>query len=228
MKHVAVIFMAGILAAGPAGAQSMADEKFTDEDFAQFFGLIENGKITREKMNARCENEVVGFTFAGKDLVHEGGLQRVDYNVTGMTASVDGRVLRSRHYNATFGEWTGAVFKPLCPGMWAISVDFATADLPGRKDGLRLHLYVRRADEDRPGMSVLQTAAVGGGSSGHLSIALPLRTGDEVSTWTEGIGAKSRRALEGVTFTAYKVGHLGKYIEEFDVDAWNADLLALK
>ena len=218
-----------------AAAQSFADEEFTDDDFAQFFGLIVDGKITKEKMNKRCEKEIVGFTFTGKDLLHDGDLARVDYNETGLKASVDGRTLRSRHFNATFGEWTGAVFKPLCPGMWVISVDFSTA--PGSADveekmadDVRLHLYVRRGEEDRPGTSVMQSRTAGEGlrGNGHLTIALPLHTGDEVSTYSEAIGTSRKRVLERVTFTAYKTGHLEKYVKDFDVDAWNADLEALR
>ena len=222
--------------ASGAVAQSLADEEFTDEDFAQFFGLIVDGKITKEKMNQRCEKEISGFTFTGKDLVHDGGLARVNYNETGLKASVDGRTLRSRHFNATFGEWTGAVFKPLCPGMWVISVDFSTAPGPAgvedeeMADDVRLHLYVRRGDEDRPGTSVLQTRTAGEGrrGNGHMTIALPLRTGDEVSTYSEAIGPSQKRIIERVAFTAYKIGHLEKYVKDFDVEAWNTDLEALR
>jgi len=239
MKSVdAGALLLSLCAIGAACAQDLAGEEFTDEDFAQFFGLIEDGKITREKMNARCEKEVVGFTFAGAELLHEGGPQRIEYNLTGMNGSVDGRALRSRHYNATFGEWTGAVFKPLCPGMWVVTVDFqvggteAGAVESPATTGVRLHVYVRTAGEERPGRSVLRSADVRSGYGGHLTIALPLRSGDEVSTWSEAVvasaDAPSRRTLERVTFTAYKIGHLAKYVEEFDVDAWNAELEALK
>ena len=225
----------GIFIGSVANPQSFADEEFTDEDFAQFFGLIVDGKITAEKMNKRCAKEVVGFTFAGKDLIHDGDLARVEYNETGLKASVDGRTLRSRHFNATFGEWTGAVFKPLCPGLWVISVDFSTApntvdDDQDAADDVLMHLYVRRGDEERPGTSVLQARTAGEGQrgNGHMTIALPLHTGDEVSTYSEAIGASQKRVLERVTFTGYKTGHLEKYVKEFDVDAWNAELEALQ
>ena len=225
----------GIAIGSAAHAQSFADEEFTDEDFAQFFGLIVDGKISAEKMNKRCAKEVVGFTFAGKDLFHDGDLARVEYNETGLKSSVDGRTLRSRHFNATFGEWTGAVFKPLCPGLWVIAVDFTPG--PGssdkneeRADDVLVHLYVRRGDEERPGKSVLRARASGHGEggNGHMTLALPLHTGDEVSTYTEAIGASKKRVLERVTFTGFKTGHLEKYVKDFDVDAWNADLEALQ
>jgi len=233
--EILACLMLGISFWSGATAQSFADEEFTDEDFAQFFGLIVDGKISKEKMNKRCAKEIVGFTFAGKDLVHDGDLARVEYNETGLKASVDGRTLRSRHFNATFGEWTGAVFKPLCPGMWVISVDFSTApdsadDEVKMADDVWLHLYVRRDEEDRPGMSVIKARTTGEGArgNGHITIALPLHTGDEVSTYSEPIGASQKRILERVTITAYKTGHLEKYVKDFDVEAWNADLEALK
>lgn len=237
MKSMGFVLLSFLLA-GMVLGQSMKDEEFTDEDFAQFFGLIEEGKISQEKMNARCAKEIVGFTFAGKDIVHERALERVNYNETGMNGSVDGRALRSRHFNATFGEWTGAVFKPLCPGMWVISMDFAALDSgpaavdsaqsDGWAEAVRVLLYIRRAGEQRPGTSVVHSAGIKGGGSGHLTIALPLHTGDEVSTYSEAVGEGSKRGLEQITFTAYKIGHLQKYVKEFDVDAWNAELEALK
>ena len=236
------VFVSSFLLISVVHAQAMGDEEFTDDDFAQFFGLIEGGKISKEKMNARCEKEVVGFTFAARDLVHERVAERIDYNATGMKGSLDGRALRSRHFNATFGEWTGAVFKPLCPGMWVMSVDFSSSGSPAAAteivddepwaEGVRVVLYVRRAGEERPGRRVTRSAEIIGRGSGHLTIAMPLHTGDEVSTYSEAVSSVSddgmKRRLEQVTFTAYKIGHLAKYVEEFDVDAWNAELEALK
>ena len=170
-RKMAAALLLSLLVPSVVFAQSFADEEFTDEDFAKFFGLIEDGKITAEKMNARCAEEILGFTFAARDLVHEAGPQRVNYNETGLNGTVDGRSLRSRHFNLSLGEWTGAVFKPICPGMWVISVDFVVdAEATGP---LVLHLYVRQAGEERPGLSVLSASAAAG-ESRHLTIALPL------------------------------------------------------
>ena len=105
-RKIAGALLLSLLVPSMVFPQSFADEKFTDEDFAKFFGLIEDGKITVEKMNARCAEEIVGFTFAAADPVHEGGPQRVYYNETGMNGTVDGRSLRSRHFNLSLGEWT--------------------------------------------------------------------------------------------------------------------------
>ena len=106
----------------------------------------------------------------------------------------------------------------------------SAADEEQMADDVLMHLYIRRGEEDHPGTSVLQARTAGEGlrGNGHMTIALPLRTGDEVSTYSEAIGTAQKRVLERVTFTGYKTGHLEKYVKEFDVDAWNAELEALK
>lgn len=232
LREIAGALLLSLLMPFVVYAQSFTDEEFTDEDFAKFFGLIEDGKITAEKMNARCAEEILGFTFEAGGLVHEGGLQRVYYNETGLNGTVDGRSLRSRHFNLSLGEWTGAVFKPICPGMWVITVDFVVGAREGdapTTEPVVLHLYVRRAGEERPGRSVLSAGAAAG-ESRHMTIALPLHTADEVTTWSEAseLGDDSTRVLKHVVFTGYKIGHLEKYIEELDVEAFNQELEAAR
>ena len=226
---VAGIVATASLIISDATAQS-TEEEFTDEDFAQFFGLLVDGKITKEKLNQRCAKKAIGFTFAAANLVQEGPLERVEYNKTGLKQSIDGRSLRSKHHNAAFGEWTGSVFKPICPGLYVISVDFSTSGKQTHvADTVLVHLYLRRAGEARPGKRLV-TAVKAGPSprgNGHATISLPLRTGDEVSTYAESAGSQDRREFESVTFTAYKIAHLAEYIEEFDMEAWGADIEAL-
>ncbi len=212
-----------------ATAQS-TDEEFTDEDFAQFFGLLVDGKITKEKLNQRCVSKAIGFTFAAAHLVQEGPPERIEYNETGLKQSIDGRSLRSKHHNAAFGEWTGSVFKPICPGLYVISVDFSTNGKQGDvASTVLVHLYLRRAGEARPGKRLVTAVKTGPSprGNGHGTISLPLRTGDEVSTYAESEGAQDRREFESVTFTAYKIAHLDEYVEEFDMEAWGADIEAL-
>lgn len=210
------ILCTGLLISAACPGQDMSKEEFTDEDFEKFFGLIENGKISLEKMLVRCEKEVVGFTFAGLDLVHTRDRERVNYNQTRVTGSVDGRVMRSRHFNVSFGEWTGSVFKPLCSGMWSVTVNFEASP------NTQVDLYLRKPGEERPGRNILSSR------NGHLSITLPLGTGDELSTYSIPIGDKPERTIRQATFTAHKLGHIDKYMAEFDEDAWNADIEALK
>jgi hypothetical protein len=213
------------------GQSAFTEEEFTEDDFSQFFNLIVDGKISKEKMRERCMNQSIGFTFAGKDLVHEGAPQRIFYNVSRENTSVDGRTLRAKHFNASFGEWTGAVFKPLCPGLYALSIDFSTGSGDGvTAEDVYVHLYVKRAGEDRPGQKVVSAVRTGPGvrGSGHATLALPLHSGDEISTYSEIIGAEKTRILRNVTFTAYKVAHLEDYVEAIDMEAFSEDIIKLK
>jgi len=229
---MAVVAIIGFLAACAVNGQSaFTEEEFTEDDFAQFFNLIVDGKISREKMSERCKEQSIGFTFSGEDLVHEGGPKRVFYNVSRENTSVDGRTLRAKHFNASFGEWTGAVFKPLCPGLYALSVDFSTAAGDGVKaEDVYVHLYVKRAGEDRPGQKVVSAIKTGPGvrGSGHATLALPLHSGDEISTYSEVIGAEQTRILKHVTLTAHKAAHLEDYIQEIDMEAFSEDIITLK
>lgn len=226
---VAGIIVTGMLAIFTATAQS-TEEEFTDDDFAQFFGLLIDGRITKEKLNQRCAKKSIGFTFAAANLLQEGPPERIEYNRTGLKQSIDGRSLRSKHHNAAFGEWTGAVFKPICPGLYVISVDFSTTGKQGVvADTVLVHLYLRRTGEPRPGKRLITAIKTGPSprGNGHGTISLPLRTGDEVSTYAESEGPEVRREFESVTFTAYKIAHLDEYVEEFDMEVWAADIEAL-
>ena len=135
--------LAGTVFAGGHDTSLFAQESFTEDDFAQFFSLVQDGRIPAADMSERCREQGIGFTFVGRDIVHDQPAQRIFYNVSREDSSADGRTLRAKHFNASFGEWTGSVFKPLCPGMYTIAVDFpplAEGEVavfmrrPGRKD----------------------------------------------------------------------------------------------
>ncbi|MGI9307904.1 MAG: hypothetical protein ACR2P6_01500, partial [Gammaproteobacteria bacterium] len=168
-----LVCIAGSCFAGAHDQSSFEQESFTEDDFAQFFELIEDGKISAANISERCQKQGIGFTFAGKDIEHKEDRQRIFYNVSREDSSVDGRTLRAKHFNASFGEWTGSVFKPLCPGMYLITLDFT----PIKRT--ELAVYLRRAGEERPGQRVVAS------KTGHLSLALPLHSMDEISTWSE-------------------------------------------
>ncbi len=67
---------AALIGVGTVAAQTNSEEEFTDEDFAQFFGLLVDGKISRQKLDARCAGKSLGFTFAAADFVQQGPPQR--------------------------------------------------------------------------------------------------------------------------------------------------------
>jgi hypothetical protein len=225
-----LLLVYGFLTVANSHAQSaFNDEEFTEDDFAQFFSLIEGGKISKEKMAERCKDQSIGFTFAGEDILHAGGPKRIFYNVSRENMSVDGRALRAKHSNASFGEWTGAVFKPLCPGLYSVSLDFSAANAVESNEGdIHVYLYLKRSGEDRPGKKIVTATSSGPRGNGHATLALTLNSGDEISTWSEGMGDDPMRTLERVTFTAYKVVHLEKLVQEIDMDAWTKDMMMLK
>ena len=199
--------------AGAHDQSSFAKESFTEDDFSQFFSLIEDGRIPADKIGERCRTQGIGFTFAGQAIEHTQDRQRIFYNLSREDSSVDGRTLRAKHFNASFGEWTGAVFKPLCPGMYLISVDFSPTP------ATQIAIYLRRAGEERPGLRVV------GSAHGHLTLALPLHSMDEVSTWSESATA---RKIEQVTLTAVKVQHLEDYVTDIDMDLFTEEMTLLK
>jgi len=206
------------------------NQEFTDEDFQKFFGLLEDGKITMEKNEQRCANEKIGFTYTGANLKQTGAPTRIDYNVTALDMTVDGRPFRSKYRNATFGEWTGQVFKPLCGGLYSFTVDFAVK-LPKRTDprDISIRIYMQREGDQRPGLMVMEAHPSGsdGYATGHTSIVLPMATGDEVSTWSALNNGKDELLVESISITGYKISHLPELTRGFDQTAWSDDMKAL-
>ncbi len=203
----------GISWAGGHDQSSFEKESFTEDDFAQFFSLVKDGKIAAADISERCQKQGIGFTFVGTDITHDRERQRIFYNVSKEDSSADGRTLRAKHFNASFGEWTGSVFKPLCPGMYTIAVDYA---LKGKAEVV---VYLRRDGEERPGRRII------GSTTGHLSLALPLKSQVELSTWTE---SGRKRTLEQVTLTVVKVQHLEDYLTDVNMDQATEDIAFLK
>ena len=230
---VALLGIAGIPAGSDAAEHRsplpIDNQTFTDEDFAKFFGLLEDGKITVEKNEQRCAGEEIGFTYTGAGLEHPAEATRIEYNVTKLDMSVDGRPFRSKYRNATFGEWTGQVFKPLCGGLYTFTVQYAV-QLPRRTDprDISVQIYLLREGDKRPGYLVSESHPNGakGYATGQATIVLPLATGDEVSTWTVAANGKPVR-IESVVISGYKVAHLPEMIRAFDQDAWAADMTEL-
>jgi hypothetical protein len=199
-------------------------QEFKPEDFQHFFALIVDGKITAEKMVEFCEDEYVGFTFTGADLVHEGERQRIDYNVTALDMTIDGRPFRSQYRAPSFGEWTREVFKPLCPGLYAFTVNFE-ATLPRGADAqdLSVQIYMQREGDTRPGLLLVEGRPAGTRkfAAGQTTVVVAMATGDEISTWTVMAGSKDQRTLTSVSISGYKIAHLPELVKSFDMEAWD-------
>ncbi|MGI9308698.1 MAG: hypothetical protein ACR2P6_05520 [Gammaproteobacteria bacterium] len=206
------------------------NQEFTDEDFQKFFGLLEDGKISRDKMEQRCVAEILGFSFTGENLEHKGEAQRINYNKTGLDMTVDGRPFRSKYRSPSFGEWTGEVFKPICPGLYSFSVDFEVRLNDGvQPEDVSLQLYMQREGDTRPGLLVMEAHAAGSEdfAVGHAAVVLPMATGDELSTWSAIADGKGARTLSAVSISVYKVDHLPELTKAFDQEAWAAEMREL-
>ncbi|MEC9375021.1 MAG: hypothetical protein VYA80_01465 [Pseudomonadota bacterium] len=206
------------------------NQEFTDEDFDKFFGLLVDGKVTQEKNEKRCADEKIGFTFTGKELSHNSKPTRINYNVTKLDMTVDGRPFRSKYRNATFGEWTGQVFKPLCGGLYNFTIDYSL-ELPEQIDprDINVQIYLQRNGDSRPGLMVMESHPNGnqGYATGQANVVLPMSTGDEVSTWTSLDGGIKTIEFESVAISGYKISHLPELTLAFDQSLWTEDMKAL-
>lgn len=199
-------------------------QEFTQENFQHFFGLLEDGKITEEKMVGFCVDEYVGFTFIGENLQHAGERQRIDYNKTALDMTVDGRPFRSQYRAPSFGEWTREVFKPLCPGLYTFTVNYEV-NMPkdSKAQDFSLQIYMQREGDTRPGLLLVESHPAGTAefAAGQATVVVPMATGDEISTWTAIRGDKGERSISSVALSGYKVAHLPELVKAFDMDEWD-------
>jgi hypothetical protein len=198
-----------LLAASPPAAA---------EDFA-FFKLLKDGKASKEAVARHCagpDGGVRAVAAASLNLTLAETHERVRYLDRQLT-----------NVNANPGEWTGEIYKPLCPGLYALSVDFITAGGEGVTDGeVTVHIHVWRKAEGGPRPGALAAVAVKAGpgarGSGHAAVVLALATGDEIATHSLSADGKPRR-FERIQFSAYRVQHMPELAADFDRTAWEAD-----
>jgi hypothetical protein len=177
-----------------------------------------------------CADEYVGFTFTGADIKHEGERQRIDYNVTALEMTVDGRPFRSQYRAPSFGEWTREVFKPLCPGLYAFTVNFETTFPRGQKpQDLSVQIYMQREGDTRPGLLLMEAHPAGDRkfATGQTTVVIPMASGDELSTWTHMADDESERTLIAVSISGHKVAHLPELVKPFDMKAWDQSMREL-
>ena len=199
-------------------------QEFTQEDFQHFFGLLEDGKISADKMVEFCADEYLGFTFVGEALTHAGEAQRIDYNKTALDMTIDGRPFRSQFRAPSFGEWTREVFKPLCPGLYAFTVNYEVQLPKGvNSQDFSVQIYMQREGDTRPGLLLVESHPAGTAefAAGQATVVVPMATGDEISTWTTIAGDKGERTISSVALSGYKVSHLPELVKDFDMDAWD-------
>lgn len=221
LKFILVAVPCCVLAKSPLPIDT---QEFTQEDFEHFFGLLEDGRISEEKMVTFCADEHIGFTFTGANIVHEGERQRIDYNITALDMTVDGRPFRSQYRAPSFGEWTREVFKPLCPGLYSFTVNFE-ATLPRGADAedFSVQIYMQREGDTRPGLLLVEAHPAGSRkfAAGQASVVVSMATGDEISTWTTMVDSEGERTLTSVSISGYKIAHLPELAKPFDMKAWD-------
>lgn len=201
----------GIFAAASTSAQQSIEE---EPDFS-FFELIEEGKVSAEKIAAYCEGLPRAFSVETRDLVHTRPHQRVAFS---------GRNISN--VNANPGVWNGSLYKPICPGLYAFNVDFISSAEDGATEGdVIVHLHVwHRGGRERPGeltAMALKPAGLKRGV-GHASTAVKLASGDEFSLFTLSPGAEKRR-FERIQLTAYRVTHMADLARDFELDVWEQE-----
>jgi hypothetical protein len=187
------------------------------QDFA-FFNILKDGKATKDEIDKHCaegEGFVRAFSVAALNLTLSQTHERVRYADRQFT-----------NVNANPGEWTGEVYKALCPGLYTFNLDYIATPKDGATAGdVTVHIHVWRKAENgpRPGDLAAVAEKTGKGrGTGHASVTLALGTGDEIATHALSADDKPRH-FERIQLTGYRVHHIGKLAADFDTAAWEAD-----
>jgi hypothetical protein len=197
-------------AAGPKAAHA--------EDFA-FFNLIKDGKVGKDDVAKHCaspDGGVRAMATASLDLTLTENHERVRYKDRQFT-----------NVNANPGEWNGEVYKPLCPGLYAFTLDYITGPKDGATTGdVTVHIHVWRKSKGgpRPGelAAVAEKTGAGARGTGHATVTLALGTGDEIATHSLSADGKPRH-FERIQLNVHRVQHMPELAADFDTAAWEAD-----
>ncbi len=187
-----------------------------NEDFI-FFDLIVDGKVPKEKIVTHCAGRPTGFSVVAENQSHDQDMAMVQYSATQVA-----------NINASPGEWTGAVYKPLCPGQYTFTIDYIASDDDGANaKAVSVELYQRKRNGDRPGQLVAIAALTDArkGGAGHATVMLEMATGDELYTYSRAEGNAKRHFIR-VQLSGYKVNDMPDIAADWDNEAWDAELAA--
>lgn len=201
------------VAAGWVAAPALAQEE--EGDF-EFFGLIdENGQVPADKVATHCSGSPRALSVETRNLVHTEPHQRVWFTGRQIT-----------NVNANPGEWNGALYKPLCPGLYSFSVNYETdVDNDGTDGEVTVHLHAWKRDGlDRPGeLTALAIKPTGQAQGvGHASVVVEMATGDEFSLFTLAEG-NAPRHFKRLQLTAHRVHHIDDLARDFDTIDWDEE-----
>lgn len=199
----------------------------TAEDFA-FFNLIKDGKVPAAAVAKHCETpdgRVRALSTASLNLTLDKFHERVPY--------------KDRQYtNVNFspGEWTGQVYKAICPGLYQVSVDFIATNADGATDGdvtVHIHLWRKaplkegQETQSRPGelAGVAFKAGPSAKGTGHASAVVVLGTGDEISTHSL-TAPNTKRHFERIEINVHRIQAMPEHARDYVEAEWEADRLA--
>jgi hypothetical protein len=194
------------------------------EEFA-FFNLIRDGKVSAAEVAKHCETpdgRVRALSTASLNLALDKFHERVPY--------------KDRQYtNVNFspGEWTGEVYKAICPGLYQVSVDFIATNAEGATDGdITVHIHLWRKaplkegqeTQARPGelAGVAFKAGPAAKGTGHASATVVLATGDEISTHSLSAPNSTRR-FERIALNIHRLQPMPELARDYVAAEWEAD-----
>ncbi len=206
-------FLLGLLTAALISGPTLAQD---DEPDFVFFGLMdEYGRVPADKVADHCAGSPRAFSVETRDLVHTEPHQRVWFTGRQIT-----------NVNANPGEWNGALYKPLCPGIYSFSVNYETSVDNGGTDGeVTVHLHAwHKGGRDRPGeLTALAIKASGQDQGvGHANVVVEMATGDEFSLFTLAED-NAPRHFKRLQLTAYRVNHVHDLARDFDTKIWDEE-----
>jgi hypothetical protein len=210
-------FGAAVMLSGAVAAQTPSQMADDEPDFV-FFNLIEDGKVSRDKVAAHCAGSPRALSVEVRDVIHTNPHQRVAFTGRQIT-----------NVNASPGEWTGALYKPLCPGLYTFTVDFMSSAEDGATDGeVIVHLHTwHKGGRERPGeLAALAVKPAGQERGvGHASVVVEMASGDEFSLFTLSPGADKRR-FERLQLNAFLLHDMPKLARDFDTKVWDEERAA--
>lgn len=201
----------------------------SEEDFT-FFTLIKDGRVAAADVASHCQTpkaRVRALSTASLNLKLDLNHERVRY--------VD-----RQFTNLSFspGQWTGEVYKVVCPGLYTVTVDFISSDKDGATDGdvtVHIHTWRKAPLPDMPGgdkpmtrPGELSATAVKIGpaarGTGHAQALVALGTGDEISTHSLSDDGKPR-FFERVQLNIALVQHMPELARDVVTAEFEADRL---
>lgn len=213
MTRPMTVFLVALLTCWATLSSAQTEDEDVD---LEFFGLIdENGQVPAAAVATHCTGSPRALSVETRNVVHTTPHQRVTFTGRQIT-----------NVNANPGEWNGALYKPLCPGLYVFNVDYTSTAEDGATEGeVIVHLHTWHRDgRGRPGELAAMAVKPAGQARGigHASVVVEMATGDEFSLFTLSPGA-DKRHFERIQLTAYRLHHIDDLARDFDTTFWDEE-----